>query len=274
MTHSLRNKTLFITGASRGIGKAIALRAAADGANIAVVAKTTAPNPKLSGTVYSACDEIRAAGGRALPCVADVRNEEQLSEAVLRTLETFGGIDILVNNASAIQLATTSKVSMKRFDLMHQVNTRGTFLCAKLCVDALSRAENPHILTLSPPLQLRPEWFGPHLAYSLSKYGMSLCTLGLAEELKPLGIAVNSLWPKTIIGTAAVINLLGGEAAAARGRTPAIVADAAYEILTRSSRKCTGGFFLDEDVLRAAGLSNFDSYSVTPNAELLPDLFV
>jgi citronellol/citronellal dehydrogenase len=274
MTPPLRAKTLFITGASRGIGKAIALRAAADGANIAVVAKTDTPNPKLEGTVHTACEEIRAAGGRALACVVDVRSEAQIQDAVSRTVAEFGGIDILVNNASAIQLSGTSEVDIKRFDLMHQVNTRGTFLCSKLCLDALSRSQNAHILTLSPPLNLRAEWFGPHLAYSLSKYGMSLCTLGLAEELRPRGIAVNSLWPKTLIATAAVVNLLGGESMAARGRTPQVVADAAYEILRRPSRVCSGNFFIDEEVLRESGVSDFSGYAVTPGADLVADLFV
>jgi citronellol/citronellal dehydrogenase len=271
---TLSNKTLFITGASRGIGRAIALRAARDGANIAVVGKTAEPHPKLRGTVHDAVSEIEAAGGRALACVADVRFEDQITRAVAQTIETFGGIDILVNNASAISLTSTASTEMKRFDLMHQVNTRGTFLCSKACIPALLRAPNPHILMLSPPLDLRPEYFAPHLGYSLSKFGMSLCVLGLSGELREQGIAVNALWPRTVIATAAVENLLGGAATLERARTPEIVADAAYVILSRSSRECTGNYFIDEQVLQDAGISDFSKYQRNADAELLPDLFV
>jgi citronellol/citronellal dehydrogenase len=271
---TLRDKTLFITGASRGIGRAIALRAARDGANVAVVGKTSEPHPKLTGTVHDAVREIEQAGGRALACVADVRFEDQVARAVASTLEAFGRIDILVNNASAISLSSTTSTEMKRFDLMHQVNTRGTFLASKACIPALIRAENPHILMLSPPLDLRPEYFGPHLAYSLSKFGMSLCVLGLSSELRTQGIAVNALWPRTVIATAAVENLLGGEQTMQRARTPEIVADAAHAIFLRGSRECTGNFFIDEQVLRDSGVSDFSKYSRVAGAELLPDLFV
>jgi citronellol/citronellal dehydrogenase len=271
---SLVGKTLFITGATRGIGKAIALCAARDGARVAVIGKTDTPHPKLPGTVHTTCAEIEAAGGQALACIADVRSEEEITTAIESTVARFGGIDILVNNASAISLTPTPATPMKRFDLMHSVNARGTFLCSKLCLPFLSAAENPHILTLSPPPALKPEWFGNHLAYTLSKYGMSLCTLGLAQELAPLGIAVNSLWPRTIIATAAVENLLGGPDMIARCRNPEIVADAAHVILTRASRAHTGQFYLDEDVLRAAGVEDFRRYAVDPNLEPLPDLFV
>jgi citronellol/citronellal dehydrogenase len=271
---TLANKTLFITGATRGIGLAIALRAAQDGANVAVVGKTSEPHPKLPGTVDSACRQIEQAGGRALACVCDIRFEEQVAAAVQRTVSTFGALDILVNNASAIFLATTTATPMKRFDLMHQVNARGTFLCSRLCIEHLKRAENPHILTLSPPPSLQPTWFASHLAYTLSKYGMSLCVLGLAEELRADGIAVNALWPKTMIATAAVENLLGGEPALRHCRKPEIVADAAHWILTQSRHSVTGRFFIDEDALREAGVSDFDAYAVDPSAELGPDLFV
>lgn len=274
MTRSLRGKTLFITGASRGIGKAIALRAARDGANVAVVAKTKDPHPKLPGTVFSARDEIVAAGGRALALVADVRSDEQVASAVDETVREFGGIDILVNNASAIHLSRTAETPMKRFDLMQSVNTRGTFLCSQLCLPHLERGDNPHILTLSPPPSLRPEWFAPHLAYTLSKYGMSLCTLGLAEELKALGIAVNSLWPRTLVATSAVEHLLGGEQVFQHSRHPSIMADAAYHILTSDARSTTGNFFIDEAVLRANGVSELSAYSVNPENTPQIDLFV
>jgi citronellol/citronellal dehydrogenase len=271
---SLAGKTLFITGATRGIGKSIALRAARDGARVAVIGKTDTPHPKLPGTVHTTCAEIEAAGGQALACIADVRSEEEIATAIETTVARFGGIDILVNNASAISLTPTPATPMKRFDLMHSVNARGTFLCSKLCLPFLKAAANPHILTLSPPPALKPEWFGNHLAYTLSKYGMSLCTLGLAQELAPLGIAVNSLWPRTIIATAAVENLLGGPDMIARCRSPEIVADAAHVILTRPSRAHTGQFYLDEDVLRAVGVADFSRYAVDPSLEPLPDLFV
>ncbi len=271
---NLRGKTLFITGASRGIGKAIALRAARDGANVAVIGKTEAPHPKLPGTVAESVSEIEAAGGRAIACVADVRSEEQMATAVAATVAAFGGIDILINNASAISLSHTEDTDLKRFDLMYQVNTRGTFLCSKLCIPQLRRAENPHILMLSPPLTQEPRWFAPHLAYSLAKYGMSLCVLGLAEELRQDGIAVNALWPRTVIRTAAVQNLLGGESSMARARAPEIVADAAYVVLTSKSREVSGNFLIDEEVLRGAGISDFSGYASVPDAELLPDFFV
>ncbi len=271
---TLRGKTLFITGASRGIGKAIALRAARDGANIAVVGKTEAPHPKLPGTVPDTVREIEAAGGRGLGCIADVRSEEQVTAAVESTLRAFGGIDILINNASAISLTGTEATELKRFDLMFGVNTRGSFLCAKLCVPHLRRASNPHILMLSPPLSLEARWFAPHLAYSISKYGMSLCVLGLAEELRRDGIAVNALWPRTAIQTAAVQNLLGGASSMARARRPEIVADAAHAVLCRNSRELSGQFLIDEQVLREAGVSDFSAYADVPDSELMPDFFV
>jgi citronellol/citronellal dehydrogenase len=271
---TLRGKTLFISGASRGIGKAIALRAARDGANIAVLGKTAEPNPRLPGTVPSAVADIEAAGGKAIGCVCDVRQEDQVQAAVARTVEAFGGIDILVNNASAISLTPTLHTEMKRFDLMQQVNTRATFLCSKACLPHLLKSANPHILMLSPPLDLRPDWFAPHLAYTIAKYGMSLCVLGLAAEFADKGVAVNALWPRTIIGTAAVQNLLGGDAAMARARTPEIVSDAAHVILTRPSREQTGKFLIDEEVLASAGVSDFSKYSSAPAGELLKDLFV
>ena len=269
----LRGKTLFITGASRGIGKAIALRAAADGANVAIAAKTAEPNPKLPGTIHSAAEEMEAAGGRALPLQVDIRDEEQVRAAVARTVELFGGIDILVNNASAINLTGTLETPMKRFDLMWGVNARGTFLCSQVCIPYLEKAANPHILTLSPPLDLEPAWFAPHTAYTISKYGMSLCVLGMAAELRDKGIAVNALWPRTVIATAALA-MLGGMVRPENCRKPEIVADAAYAILTRDSRSTTGNFFLDEDVLREAGVADFEKYAVQPGQPLLPDLFV
>jgi citronellol/citronellal dehydrogenase len=271
---SLRGKTLFITGATRGIGKAIALRAARDGANIAVVGKTEVPHPKLPGTVQDAVRDLEAAGGRALACVADVRSEEQIGAAVQRTVDVFGGIDVLVNNASAISLTRTEATDLKRFDLMHQVNTRGTFLCSKLCLPFLRQASNPHVLMLSPPLTHDARWFAPHLAYSLAKYGMSLCVLGLAEELRADGVAVNALWPRTVIRTAAVQNLLGGDASMARARDPEIVADAAHVVFTTPSRELTGRFLIDEEVLRGSGVTDFSRYADVPDSELLPDFFV
>ena len=274
MMANLSGKTLLITGASRGIGRAIALRAARDGANVAALGKTDAPNPKLAGTVHDTVREVELAGGRGLACVCDVRFEDQVNAAVASTIAAFGGIDVLVNNASAIQLTSTSATDMKRFDLMHQVNTRGTFLCSKACLPALEQSANPHILMLSPPLNLEARWFAPHLAYTIAKYGMSLCVLGLAEELRPKGIAVNALWPRTVIATAAVQNLLGGDAAMARARSPEVVADAAHAILTRPSREFSGNFALDEDVLRAAGVTDLSGYSAAPADQLLPDLFL
>jgi citronellol/citronellal dehydrogenase len=270
----LSNKTLFITGASRGIGKAIALRAARDGANIAVVAKTDQPHATLPGTVHSAVEEIQAAGGAGLACVTDIRFEDQVQAAVDATVETFGGIDILVNNASAIQLTGTLETPIKRFDLMHSVNVRGTFLCSQACLPHLAKASNPHVLNIAPPPVMRPEWFEHHLAYTMSKYGMSMCVLGMAEEFREQGIAANALWPKTTIATAAIRNLLGGDEAIKRCRTPDIVADAAYWILTGDSRTRTGQFLVDEDVLREAGVTRFDQYAVCPDEWLQPDLFV
>jgi citronellol/citronellal dehydrogenase len=271
---NLKNKTLFVTGASRGIGKAIALRAAKDGANIAVVAKTSEPHPKLPGTVYTSAEDIETAGGKAIPCVADIRFEDQVKAAVDATVKEFGGIDILVNDASAISLTPTLLTSMKRFDLMFSVNVRGTFLCSQLCIPHLKKAENPHILNLSPPLNMDPKWFANHLAYTMSKYGMSMCVLGMAEEFNKDGIAVNALWPRTAIATAAVKNLLGGESAIKHSRTPEIVADAAYFILTKPSRTCTGNFFIDDEVLIENGVTDLGKYSVVPNAKLIPDFFL
>jgi len=270
----LKDKTLFITGASRGIGKAIALRAARDGARVVIAAKTTEPNPKLPGTIHSAAAEIEAMGGHALACAVDVRADDQIQRAVAQAVSTFGGIDILVNNASAISLTGTLATPMRRFDLMQQVNVRAAFACAQACLPHLRRAANPHILNLSPPLNLQPKWFAPHAAYTLSKYGMSLCVLGMAEEFRADGIAVNALWPRTIIATAAIQNLLGGDAAMQRARKPGIVADAAWHIFTRPSRECTGNFFIDEEVLKTAGITDLSPYAVTPGAALLDDLFV
>jgi len=270
----LRGKTLFITGASRGIGLAIALRAARDGANVAIAAKTTEPHPKLPGTIHTAAEAIEAAGGRALPLAVDIRDEERIHAAVQQTVAAFGGIDILVNNASAIFLAGTLDTPMKRFDLMHQINTRGTFACSQACLPHLKRASNPHILNLSPPLNMDPRWFAPHVAYTMAKYGMSMCVLGMSEEFRPDGIAVNALWPRTPIDTAAVRNLLGGEATLRGSRKPEIVADAAHAILTRDSRSCTGNFFIDDEVLREAGVTDFDQYAVAPGNPLLPDFFL
>ena len=271
---TLAGKTLLITGATRGIGKAIALRAARDGANVVVLGKTDAPHPKLPGTVHDTVRELEALGGQALACVADVRSDEQVARAVAAAVERFGGIDVLVNNASAIQLTGTLATEMKRFDLMQQVNARGTFLCSKLCIPHLAKAVNPHILMLAPPPTLEPRWYGPHLAYTLSKLGMSLCVLGLSEELRAQGIAVNGLWPRTAIATSAVENLLGGAPLVARSRKPEIVADAAHAILTRNSRETTGRFFIDDEALREAGVTDLERYAVTPGVELVPDFFL
>ena len=271
---SLAGKTLFITGASRGIGLAIALRAARDGANIAVAAKTAEPHPKLAGTIYSAAQEIEQAGGRALPLVVDVRDEASVTAAVRRCAQVFGGIDICINNASAINLAPTEQIDMRRYDLIQQINTRGTFVTSRACLPHLKAASNPHILTLSPPLELQPKWFAGHLAYSLSKYGMSLCMLGLAEEYRADGIACNALWPRTTIATAAVEFALGGPQMMRRSRKPEIVADAAHVILSRPARQCTGQFFIDDSVLAEAGVRDFGAYSVEPGAVLLGDLFI
>jgi citronellol/citronellal dehydrogenase len=271
---SLRGKTLFITGASRGIGLAIALRAARDGANVAVAAKTAEPHPKLAGTIHTAAAEIERAGGRALPLVVDVRDEANVAAAARQCAEIFGGIDICINNASAINLDSTEQIDMRRYDLIQHINTRGTFVTTRACVPYLKRAANPHVLTLSPPLDLNPRWFAPHLAYSLSKYGMSLCMLGMAEEYAQAGIACNALWPRTTIATAAVEFALGGPAMMRRSRKPEIVADAAHVILTRPARECTGRFLIDDSVLFEAGVRDFSAYSVEPGGALLADLFI
>ncbi|MHA2036633.1 MAG: SDR family oxidoreductase [Promethearchaeota archaeon] len=271
---TLKGKTLFITGASRGIGKTIALRAAQDGANIVVVAKTKEPHPKLPGTVFSAVEDIKNAGGDAIACITDIRFEEQIHAAIDATVQEFGGIDILINNASAINLSPTLDLEMKRFDLMFSVNVRGTFLCSKLCIPHLKKAENPHILNLSPPLNLDPKWFKNNVAYTMTKYGMSMCVLGMAEEFREVGIAVNALWPQTPIATAAVKNLLGGKTAIKHSRIPEIVADAAHIILTKPSRECTGNFFIDEQILQEHGITNLEKYSVDPKAKLYQDFFL
>ena len=270
---SLNGKTVFITGASRGIGLAIGLAAARAGANVVVAARTVVKHPKLPGTIHSAVEEIVAAGGSALAVECDVRDEQQVHDAVGHAIARFGGIDVLVNNASAILLAGTRDTPMKRYDLMHQVNARGTFLCSQACIPHLAKRENPHILTLSPPLNMTARWFAPHVAYTMAKYGMSMCVLGMAEELREQGIAVNALWPRTVIATSA-LNLLGGEETARRGRTAAIVADAALAILRRDAKACSGNFFIDEEVLRAEGTTDFAKYAVEPGMELLPDLFL
>ncbi|WP_300410646.1 NAD(P)-dependent oxidoreductase [uncultured Alcanivorax sp.] len=275
-TDNLKDKTLFITGASRGIGKAIALRAARDGANIVLFAKTTEPHPKLPGTIYTAAEEIREAGGSALPCVGDIRYEEQLQAAVDKAVETFGGIDILINNASAISLTGTEATTMKSYDLMHQINSRGTFMASKLCLPHLKKAANPHILNLAPPLNMAPHWFGRHVAYTMAKYGMSLCVLGMADEYAGK-VAVNALWPKTVINTAAVQNQLGGAPTVKAARQPSIMADAAWTLLTQPVDAASGRFFIDEDVLRSAGVNDLSGYRVDPDLDddkLLPDFFL
>jgi citronellol/citronellal dehydrogenase len=272
---SLSGKTLFITGASRGIGLAIALRAARDGANIAIAAKTVTPHPKLPGTIHSAAEEVRRAGGRPLALECDIRFEQQIDAAVASTVETFGGIDICVNNASAISLTPTPQTEPKRYDLMYQINVRGTFLVSRACIPHLRRAANPHVLNLSPPLQLVPDWFAPYPAYALSKYSMSIYAMAMASEFRPEGIAFNTLWPRTIIATAAVRNLLGGEEAIRRSRTPQIVADAAGIILTKNSREFTGQHCIDDEVLAAAGVTDLQIYRTVPGPDpLAPDLFV
>lgn len=269
------NKNILITGASRGIGKAIALRLAAEGANIAIAAKTIEPHPKLDGTIYSAAEEIAKMGpGKVLPLQVDIRFEESIQQAVQSTVDAFGGIDILVNNASAISLTATEQTEAKKWDLMNGINVRGTFLVCKACIPHLKNALNPHILNLSPPLNMDPRWFAPHLAYTISKYGMSMVIFGLAEELKPHRIAANALWPKTTIATAAVENLLGGDFLIQRSRTPEIVSEAAFHILKRPSYECTGNFFIDEEVLAAEGITDLAKYAVNPAQKLMNDLFI
>jgi len=269
---SLKGKTLFITGGSRGIGLAIALRAAADGANIVIAAKTVEPNPKLPGTIHTAAREIEAAGGKCLPVQCDIRDETQIAKAVAAALERFAAIDILVNNASAISLTGTMETPMKRFDLMFGINVRGTYAASQACIPHLRKAANPHILTLSSPINLNPRWFKSHVAYTMAKYGMSMCVLGMAEEFRDAGIAVNALWPRTIIATAALQMIPGIDSR--RGRNPEIMADAAHWIFCQPSRGCTGNFFIDEEVLRRAGISELQKYAVDPSKTLLPDLFL
>jgi citronellol/citronellal dehydrogenase len=272
---SLRGKTLFVTGASRGIGLAIALRAARDGANVVIAAKSNVPHPKLPGTIHTAREAIEAAGGQALAVATDVREESEVEAAVAAGAERFGGIDILVNNASAIALTGTAETPMKRFDLMHQVNTRGTFLCTRACLPHLRRAANPHVLNIAPPLNMDRKWFAPHIAYTMAKYGMSMCVLGMAEEFRADGIAVNALWPRTGIDTAAIAYIAGRDMLR-RCRTPAIMADAAWAILTRDARSCSGRFFIDDEVLREEGVSDFSSYrhEGVAEEELMQDFFL
>ncbi len=271
---TLKGKTLFITGASRGIGLAIALRAARDGANITIAAKTAEPHPKLPGTIYTAAEEIENAGGAALPLIVDIRDEAQVSAAVEQTVEKFGGIDICINNASAIQLTGTLDTAMRRYDLMNQVNARGTFMVSKLCLPHLLQAENPHILSLSPPLDMNPKWFGPHVAYSMAKFGMSLCMLGLAAEFKSRGIGVNALWPRTTIATAAIKYIVGDDSMMKSSRTPEIVADAAHLILTKPANEFSGNFCIDDTLLAEHGETDFDKYRVDPAFDLFEDFFV
>lgn len=271
---SLKGKTLFISGASRGIGLAIALRAARDGANVAIAAKTTEPHPRLKGTIYTAADEVRAAGGKALPIICDIREEAQVMDAVEKTVAEFGGIDICVNNASAISLTNSQATDMKRFDLMMGINTRGTFMVSKYCIPHLKKAENPHILMLSPPLDMKVKWFEHSTAYTMAKYGMSMCVLGLSGELKGAGVAVNALWPRTTIATAAVGNLLGGDTMMRMSRTPDIMGDAAHAIFTKPSREFTGNFCIDDKILYASGIRDFEPYRVDRSVPLMSDFFV
>ena len=271
---NLKNKTLFVSGASRGIGLAIAKRAARDGANIILAAKTAEPHPKLPGTIYTAADEIVEEGGQALPVICDIRDEENVRNAVNQGLDKFGGIDICINNASAIQLTGTLLTDMKRFDLMHQINTRGTYLVSKVCLPHLLKSDNPHILNLSPPLDMDPKWFGPHVAYTMAKFGMSMCVLGMAEEFKEEGVAVNALWPRTAIATAAIKNALGGDAIMNISRSPEIMGDAAYMILTKNSKEFTGNFCIDDNLLAENGVKDFSQYAEVPFNELAPDFFV
>ena len=271
---SLTNKTVFISGASRGIGKAIALRLAREGANVVIAAKSVEENAKLGGTIFSAAEEVEKAGGHALAVQCDIRSEEQINNAVSKAVEKFGGIDIVINNASAISLTTTEQTESKRFDLIHAINVRGTFFVTKACIPYLKKSSQAHILTLSPPISMNPKWFSGHLAYTLTKYNMSMMAIGWAAELKQYNIAANALWPKTTIDTAAVRNLLGGEMLAKMSRTPEILADAAFYILSKNPSECTGNCFIDEDVLAKEGITDLDKYAVVPGAKLYKDLFI
>lgn len=271
---SLSGKTLFITGASRGIGLAIALRAARDGANIAIAAKSDTAHKYLAGTIHSAAADIEAAGGHALPMKVDIRDQMAVEDAVAQTVETFGGIDICVNNASAISLTGTLQTDMRRFDLMHAINTRGTYLVSRACLPHLLKAENPHVLNLSPPLDMSPMWFGNHVAYTMAKFGMSMCVLGMAEEFRGQSVAFNALWPRTAIATAAMEFAITGPEGLKGCRTVDILSDAAYEIFSRSARDCSGNFFIDDVLLFEAGVRDFDKYRVDPTQHLLPDFFV
>ncbi|XP_055886385.1 hydroxysteroid dehydrogenase-like protein 2 [Biomphalaria glabrata] len=272
-TGKLAGKTIFITGASRGIGKAIALKVAKDGANVVIAAKTADPHPKLPGTIYTASEEVQKAGGNALPCIVDIRNEDQVKEAVQQAVSKFGGIDILINNASAISLTSTLATSMKKYDLMNGINARGTYLCSQACLPYLLKSKNPHILNLSPPLNMSSIWFKNHVAYTMAKYGMSMCVLGMAEEFKEQGVAVNALWPRTAIWTAAM-EMLGGQDGKSQCRKVDIMSDAAYVILTKDSRQFTGNFCIDDEILKSVGITDLDQYACVPGSELLPDFFL
>ncbi|MBD79440.1 MAG: short chain dehydrogenase [Crocinitomicaceae bacterium] len=271
---SFKNKTVFITGATRGIGKEIGLRLAKEGANIIVTGKSTKPHPKLEGTIHSSAEEMIEAGGKAIAFEMDIRDEGQVIHAINEGAKTFGGIDVLINNASAISLSDTERLEMKRFDLMHQVNTRGTYMASKYAIPHLKGSDNPHILNLSPPLNMAAHWFAPHVGYTMAKYGMSLCVLGMSEELKKYEIGVNALWPATTIATAAIQNLLGGDEVVKRSRKPGIVSEAAYYILGRNSATSTGNFFIDEEILKEEGITDLEQYKVNPGSELLRDLFL
>lgn len=270
---SLTGKSIIISGASRGIGLAMAKRFAKDGAKIAILAKTAEPHPKLPGTIYTAAEEIKAAGGEALPLLCDIRDDAAVASCVAQAAEAFGGVDVCINNASAIMLTGTLETPMKRFDLMHQVNTRGTYCLTQACLPFLLKADNPHVLMCSPPLSMKPKWFGNHVAYTMAKYGMSMCVLGMAEEFEGK-VGINALWPRTCIATAAVQNLLGGDEIIKRSRRPEVVADAAYAILTRDAKTCSGNFFVDDEVLAEAGMTDLSGYAVDPSAELMPDFFL
>ena len=274
---NLSGKTLFISGASRGIGLAIAKRAARDGANIVIAAKTKEPHPRLPGTIYTAAEEIESSGGKALPLIVDVRFEDQVEAAIEATISKFGGLDILINNASAINLSDTDSLSMKNYDLMHSINTRGTFLCSKKAVPYLKKSKNPHVINLSPPLNMETRWFQNHVGYTMAKFGMSMCVLGMHSEYKRFGIAFNALWPRTAIATAAVANHLGGEVMMAKSRTPEIMADAAYIIMNRDSKKFTGNFCIDDEILNSEGITDLVKYQVDQNldiSDLVPDFFI